>query len=64
MSNLTDASNNVINLPRYAKKTIAIIIDLGSICIYTHKNISKLSEGFHIYINNILMKYPFLEYFS
>ena len=32
MSNLTDASNNVINLPRYAKKTIAIIIDLG-LCI-------------------------------
>ena len=32
MFNLTDASINVINLPRYAKKTIAIIIDLG-LCV-------------------------------
>ena len=32
MSILTEAIKNVVNLPRYAKRTIAIIIDLG-LCI-------------------------------
>ena len=32
MSFLTDASINLVNLPRYAKKIIAIIIDVG-LCI-------------------------------
>ena len=32
MSILTDASNNIVNLPRYAKRIIALIIDIG-LCI-------------------------------
>ena len=32
MSILADISKNIINLPRYAKRTIAIIIDIG-LCI-------------------------------
>ncbi len=32
MSILTDASNNIVNLPRYAKRIIALIIDIG-LCV-------------------------------
>ena len=32
MSILSDASNNIVNLPRYAKRIIALIIDIG-LCI-------------------------------
>ena len=32
MSIITEATKNIINLPRYAKKIIAIIIDIG-LCI-------------------------------
>ena len=33
MSILTDLSNNIINLPRYTKRVIAILIDIG-LCIF------------------------------
>ena len=33
MSTFTEASKNLVNLPRYAKKTMAIIIDIG-LCIF------------------------------
>jgi FlaA1/EpsC-like NDP-sugar epimerase len=33
MSILTDVTKNIINLPRYAKRTIAIIVDIG-LCIF------------------------------
>ena len=52
MSNLTDASNNVINLPRYAKKTIAIIIDLGLCILCTWLAFYLRLEQF-IKINNV-----------
>ena len=33
MSILKDLSNNIINLPRYTKRVIAILIDIG-LCIF------------------------------
>ena len=33
MSILTDVSKNIINLPRYSKRIIAILIDIG-LCIF------------------------------
>ena len=33
MSTLTELSKNIINLPRYSKRIIAIIIDIG-LCIF------------------------------
>ena len=35
MSILTDAANNIVNLPRYAKRIIALIIDIGLCVICT-----------------------------
>ncbi|MDA8836202.1 polysaccharide biosynthesis protein [Candidatus Pelagibacter bacterium] len=51
MSSLSDAPKNVINLPRYAKKTIAIIIDLGLCTLCTWLAFYLRLEQF-IKINN------------
>ena len=52
MVNLSDTSNNIINLPRYAKRVIAIIIDLGLCTLCTWLAFYLRLEQF-IQINDI-----------
>jgi FlaA1/EpsC-like NDP-sugar epimerase len=52
MSILSIASKNIINLPRYAKRTIAIILDLGLCILCTWLAFYLRLEQF-VYINDI-----------
>ena len=52
MSILSEISKNIINLPRYAKRTIAIIIDIG-LCIFCTWLAFYLRLEEFIKINNV-----------
>jgi FlaA1/EpsC-like NDP-sugar epimerase len=62
MSILTDASKNVVNLPRYAKRIIAIVVDLG-LCILCTWLAFYLRLEQLIKINNVTILAVFVSIF-
>ena len=62
ISILTDASKNVVNLPRYAKRIIAIVVDLG-LCILCTWLAFYLRLEQLIKINNVTILAVFVSIF-